>query len=381
MPNGNVRFIELKSPVRSKTFFVIVPTKYSMSTKSKTTTIHIPDDTSPTIGLMDYWTQIRLPETHLNFAVFAGEYICYIPTLSDDVNTVYQLGGTPTITEEDDEVTKLEKEALELKTTIRRMRHPPVNVADLVDPAIQPVDDPVNIVFKDVEGEPIERGSDMEKLMDDSVDAEPDVLPSETQQVDADSEKVVDEVVAEDVDVDEDTYRDGSDSEESSTDEVPINDVPIQTENIGLGMIYIVYSIKEFFIHTKDENFEFEIVRNYDELDDAEVQLRLRKVGEMTDIIDRLKEHISSKLEEIEKAERSTKEQIVKLSGIYHQTHTLLKRSKTKRYTVSEEQVLSLEQRTKSAVGNANTELCKHKEQANALISKYLVSLAGMMAD
>lgn len=334
-----VKFIECKTPIRQKTFYVFITKNYVMKAPDdkyiKKRVKYLPDE-EPSRRSKEFMHTLR--GRLACDMLFISSNMVYMSTPSDKVycfitsNLVVE-----TESEDDDEITSLKKKLKNIQKKITIPSLPPPSIA-IPSSSTAEGDD---LVFKDEDGEeydpiksamnakvgtvedivssPLEEGVVIEKIASAPKPLEPtkneeekgdnDTLEeSEKEEEDksekeeeGESEKKIEEVTPppppppeED---DDDVIEDEEESEESEDDDEGEidNETPnIDVEGIVLGMSFVLIDIKHFF--SKFSTFENELIEYYDTLDENEKGMRQSRISDIasitTDIVSRVKECI-----------------------------------------------------------------------------------------
>lgn len=338
------RFIEVKTPKYHKVFYISIPHRYQITT-SDGTDICSSSSNEPQENYISMFRQDLLSD----MLCISGDAICYF---TDDEFQFYGYGEHEKFENYDhpkeELIESLEKDYKQVKQshkinrTVEFIVHRP------------PKDNAVELVFEDDEGNPIEAGTDMEKII---IDAQtPTKINIGKDRV---SELILPQQLSPSPSISD--MSEMSDLENAEG----LNYMPnLQQKEIAVGLMYVCIDINEFFHNAA--TYEQRILEYYNVMEKKESELRKEKMQKIQNMIEEFKTESFEKLQEIVQTENNIRAQISRLSSVLVSCENLEAKNKGKEI----QDIEGVKTKTRSALDELNKELLTQRDTAHKLLSK-----------
>lgn len=402
--DGDIYFVEARTPKIQKTFVISIPSKYKMKTNSNTdhyksvVVTKLPGSVEN--RQLDYITEVKGPLLDCDLLSISSSAMCLC---KNNGNTeVYKFGNVANLSdEEEDDIENLtERDPVEkIIHTAKKIdkklagdeklviegeesskedeeqqdgeyqeaeipegeEHPEVSPPGGETPA----EEEIELEFQDENGKPFEESQekdvpgDTEPILEVAVQNE--TLKKEMEEVAAQKPK--------------DTRRRDNSVPES-----------IEDADISLGIIYYVVEIGLFNkkVSAKTANtLENEIINVYDTIDDNEGDIRNAKLDEVTEMAAKLACKAKEEVEKCKREELGLKTQILKLSSVLDHCEKLKAKMavKPEKYTDVKPEVERLYKQTKSTLYEMNVEILRNKDRTDETLAKYQTSLEELLGE
>lgn len=407
--NGEIHFIEARTPKIQKTFIISIPSKYKMLVTSDTE--HYKTVTISKISgelesrQLDYISEVKGPLLDCDLLSISSEMMCLCKNNTEV--EIYKFGSPSEDSveaddddenmenlEEQDPVEKIIKSA---KRINKKIGDEDLNIPEEVEKdggeegeveqedggEIEPEDGgeegegkpeeeepeeevtPVELEFMDEEGKLVDEKED------DLVTPEGDSPSVETEApMNEELKKEVEEVVKQPRDP---RRRDNS---------LPEN---IEDVDISLGIIYYSVEIasfnKKLAKPLQDYSFEDEVITAYDTIDDNECDIRNAKLDEVVEMAAKLALKAKDEVEKSRKEELNLKTQILKLSAVLDHCEQLKRKMvvKPEKYVDVKPEIERLYKQTKTTLYEMNVEILRNKDKIDEILVQYQTSLEELL--
>ena len=438
---GDIRFVEIRTPKYQKTFIVFIPPSYSMKCGSNMSIKQvdiIPSKENPTDRQINFMSDMKGPLLECDLLSISSISLCMYK--NSGKMQCYKIKGAEeeepdeieeeTDEEETDEITALEKDTARVLQKID-----PKN--KLVTPKIkEQTSSEISQGTKDLSNGPKKTKKTKETTLstpeinpDDNLTEEQiqqQELLASSENKDGAEEKVVEEKIAgeegettdeegestdggESTDEGETTDEDATelvfeDEEGNVIEEVEgtlnttgdikekgvesanvistgDNSVPEDLEDldISLGIIYTVIAIGSFF--KKIDKYEENIVEIYEQLDDNELDVRKESLIRLKDATADFLEQSEKRMKEINSKEVELKADLLRLTVILAQANAMKAEiaSNEKQLSGETPAVEKIYIQTRKNVHDINLELLRLRDQANEILANYFLSIKELM--
>jgi hypothetical protein len=285
----SAKFVELKSPHHYRTFYVYVPSRYKMNVSDS---MHIHET-----NYSDIQKQYIDLYTDINNVVFIGPRgILHVPTKTDIRYYKFGYVEVPEEKTEEDIVDEIEDKFKDLKSDITSVDDYEFEVVQVGNDA-----DDDTLIFEDASGNVIEKGSNLEKIIDD--EPKKVLIEKGTVTFDIKSQETESEAnTPEESDIDEEEY---------SSNYTPKK---LKETSLNIGMMYVCISITDFMKKIKD--FEKEVISTYILLDTKEHEMVHTKMKEISEVLEKMKVQSFDELKKMECETTRIDQQITRLSAV-----------------------------------------------------------------
>ena len=405
--DGEIYFVEARTPKIQKTFVISIPSKYKMKITADSEHYKSVIITKLSGGIesrqLEYITEVKGPLLDCDLLSISSSAMCLCK--NNGSTEVYKFGNIDDQSAEDvgdddnienleepDPVEKIihtakkidkklgEEEKLELEGEDKeesgdgKEEEEPENGDEILENEgndEKEEETPIELVFQDADGKPVE--------LEETKEEDKDVKEGEVAASPENEElkKEVEEV-----------------SQKPRDDRRRDNSIPecIEDADISLGIIYYVIEIGSFnkkIAQPKPETakpigtFEDEIMSVYDTIDDNESDIRNARLDEVTEMAAKLALKAKEEVERCKREELGLKSQILKLSAVLEHCEKL----KTKmtvnpeKYTDVKPEIERLYKQTKTTLYDMNVEILRNKDRADETLAKYQTSLEDLLEE
>jgi hypothetical protein len=225
----------------------------------------------------------------------------------------------------------------------------------------------VELVFEDEEGNVIEKGSNLEKMIIDAdkptrviIDKSTIAIfnPKKLRSVDDESDN---ESVASSA-----SSTNSEDGFENSKYMINKSSFDIFNKT-KIGSIFISIDVNKFFNEIKE--FNKVLVEEYLNLESLELKSREAKIDKMNNFFDNIKLNIYEKFRDLKSKEESIIEQLKKVSAVLVSCDKLLSQNKTS------EDVMQVEKRTLKIIDELNAEKIKIRDEISIILKTFLENI------
>ena len=387
----SVRFAECRTPRLQKTFIVYLPDKYTMTMTEGTEDLKRLDISSsvslPSSRQIKFITDMKghLLECDLvavsseNVCVYrnSGKALCFDMTEEGEKENVEE----EELEEEDNDIKSIEKDTERVLKkvdgpdavlkTAKPKTNPEKKVSKTPDEKIiedEGIFEEEDFLEDDLDKEITEKDEEKIELVFEDEDGEPfDEVKATINQFGADDAEESLKIIQEKFDEDEeevDTYTED-------------NALPPEIEDgeIVLGIVYVMIDIGSFF--KKISNYENEVVKFYEQLNENERDMRSRRLDSIKALVEKFLEHSQDRLKEISKEEDEHHGQLIRLTIVLAQASSLRKRvsENPSKYGEVVDETERIYQKTRKTIYDLNMELLKLRESADELLSNYHSSI------
>lgn len=382
--NGDIRFLECRTPLYQKTFMVKVPEKYRLSATDTTGTT----DPAKARGEGDDFETI---DVELSDELPSSRQVDYIMstrgnTLSCSLVSVSSDGICSCM-----EGCEAEKYVVADRQQARGNEDSMSADNDIPTPEAQstdPVSNAVNSLKKmdpnfslpepgDGDGAAVEEVADNEEVAVDIATDDDGIMELAFEDEDGNEVDEVTEALRGISNRDEvkgdlfDEHISGTyeDAELGIDNSIPTD---IYDEELTLGIVYILIDINSLFRKIKD--YEDEVIKTYSEIYKNERQTRIQRLKDIGEQLETLKSKSKTRLFEIEAEEKRLGVQLVKLTVVLKESNSQLKKVKANKNKFGDDlfnEVLTINSETLTAVKDLNLELSRLKETADEILHDY----------
>lgn len=426
--DGDVHFLEARTPKVQKTFIISIPPKYKMSTTTdtehyKTVTIaKLPGGIES--RQMDYIAEVKGPLLECDLLSISSTMLCLCKN-NNDVE-VYKFGAAEDEPEEEEDLENLE-DADAVQKIIKAAKKIGKKMGSKNLKIPEEVEEPVHLEKADLEKaeeeevgeeigneeEEVEEGENVEEV----VGEEEDVMPIELEFEDEDGKPFEGDV---EIQIPEEEIVTGSDTIEKGLEKIeqviekvedtPLppkqpkdsrrrdNSIPENIEDVDISLGIIYYSVEIGLFNKKVSKtalqhklgsgtistpitFEEEIMTTYDTIDDNESDIRNVKLDEVTEMAAKLSHKAKEEVEKCKQEELSLKTQILKLSSVLEHCEKLKSKmiSKPEKYTDVKPEIERLYKQTKTTLYEMNVEILRNKDRTDEMLAQYQTSLEELL--
>lgn len=406
--DGDIYFVEARTPKIQKTFVISIPSKYRMKTNSDADHYKSVIVTKLAGSIenrqLDYITEVKGPLLDCDLLSISSSAMCLC---KNNGNTeVYKFGNVSDISEDDEEENM---ENLTEKDPVEKIIHTAKKIdkklgdeEKLVIEGEETKDGEVPDEEGDAEAEEVEEQGEIPE--GDEEDAEGENQEQielefqdengkpieEPQEKDASGDTV--EPVAEEAVQENETLKKEIEADIAAQKPKDIrrrdNSIPesIEDADISLGIIYYVIEIGLFNkkVSAKTTStLEDEIINVYDTIDDNEGDIRNAKLDEVIEMAAKLACRAKEEVEKCKREELGLKTQILKLSAVLEHCEKLKAKMATKpeKYTDVKPEVERLYKQTKSTLYDMNVEILRNKDRTDETLAKYQTSLEELLGE
>ncbi len=340
--SNEINFIQVKSPLHRKIFFIYIPQRYIIRNENDEI-----ENISPSEENQHQIKYLSMFED-INIVCISSSSLCHSMNSKCDF---YRFGENDTV-EEDDVVARLENE---LKHAKEKIYTADVNFVEQTPTAIEPIE----LVFEDVDGNEIEQGSKMDRIIAHS---EKKINIGKTKVASLKQESPISDVESEDEHVPE-------------SDDTTFNDVPenLDQEEINVGMIYVCIDINDFFY--KISTYETVLLNCYNDIEEKEYDVREIKIRKIEDLVINFKVNSFDKIEDIKNQEVDIKTQIKRLSSILLSCENLERRKKHD----DASDIETIVKETKRTIDDFHIELLRLRDKAHYVLDEYTNYVQGLL--
>jgi hypothetical protein len=348
----NARFIEIKTPRYEKIFMLSIPLRYRLVIDDTHKKIPLTLLKEPSKRHLEYLMETKGTLLDSDVVSISSTFICsyrhnagYEGTecfyIGDDA---FQEVNADDVEDEIENVEKLEAEVQKIASDIdpSKSEEP---IKDKETKLLEPKEeDGVALIFEDDEGNPID-----------------------------DVKQIISNKHTENEEEEEDEEIDFGDDEDEG------EEVDFRDEEIELGLVYIMVELNVFFKKI-GENFENEIVKLYDTLDEAENERRSTQVTKIQDLLQQVSVNLNTKLEELKAKEDELRESFMRLTSLVTDTnHLLVKTGADAKLKKNHEETERLSKQIQSAIHDINVEKIKLKDKITNLLSTHILVLSDLL--
>lgn len=416
---GDIHFLEVRTPKTQKTFFISIPSKYKMpvneeAERYKIMTITKSSDAAENRQL-EYLTEIKGPLLTCDIISISSTFLCLYKHNKDAV--IFKFGteepneeNQDQTEDEEDHVDKIIKTAGEISKKMgedipieeeiaenaiadeveEEIVEDAIVVAEGESPEETKVEDgaeeetPIELEFKDENGNIIE-GDTQTLLETEPPITLPESIEKEIKKLEAQAEEKSDESIVKSPELDRKR------EERKRNMPVPKN---IQEIDISIGIVYISFEIGVFNKKLsknvpQDKNtvkkavpdLEEEIIDICDTIDDNEAEQRNIRLDEILELSVKLAKKAKEEILECEKEEMNLKTQIAKLSTVLEHCIKLRTKTETKpeKFSDVKPEIERLYKQTKTTLYEMNVELLRNKDRADDNLNRYQTSLEELL--
>lgn len=374
-----VRFIECRTPIQQKTFFIHIPEKYLMLLDSETIKIVTIKDSSedgPKSRQFNYIANVKGPLLECDLVAISGINICaYKNSGKAYFYEIPSSEDAPLLEEIQEEEPPSEVEVLENQTrevlskvkpgsSLPKPPEEPEPVSEEEPPKELPEEEPpqeekpkelpgekVEIIFKDPEGESIE---DIKEFIVDEVPSEIEESLEEVKSKIKDKGSLI------------------------KLSEVPTshdNSLPPELEdsNIVLGMVYFLSEIGSFYREVRANTFETKVIKICKQISDNILDMRKTRFADIKDLTSTFLETGTSRLSTIEEDERKLRTSLIRLTIVLREV-MILKEKVTKDPKKFGDEIPEVERiynQTRKIIYELNMELLELRDSADELLNNY----------
>lgn len=400
LPNGEVIFLEIRTPKVQKTFIVSVPNKYKMPSDTDFfRKITISPDT-PDTRQVDYVLEIKGPLLTCDLISISSSSICLSKNNGDVFGYILGLKDESSEDDEDDEDEEdddsIEKIIGNVKELAEQMDEHisdenEGNQEDEVNE--EEVEEIVELVFEDADGNEID--GKVAEIMEADVKLPKSAIIKESEIVNPkkDSTKIKEKKTSEETtEKSDEKARVKSPDEESHIEKKILkqvderrkdNSVPqnIEDDEVVLGIVYYCIDISHFYKKISEKGFESEILTVYDTLDDNEDETRSAKLDEIIELTTKLADKVKDEVLMYKKQEMKYKAQIIKLSSVLENSERLrIKADSTpEKYASAKPEIERVCKQTKTALHDINIQLSLGKDRMSELLEQYKSGLEELL--
>lgn len=164
-------------------------------------------------------------------------------------------------------------------------------------------------------------------------------------------------------------------SKKSSDNDSKNETVCIQEIEIDLGIILICVTISNFF--KKIQNYESELVEQYSQLDENEIENRNRKLKQINELCSKFLEVSKDRVAQKTKKEKKLKNELIIAISVMVKILELKKKveENPSKYQQDIAKVNDIYEQTKNTIRDLNIEILKVKDDINELLSNYCITL------
>lgn len=416
--DGDIYFIETRTPKVQKTFIISIPSKYKMVINSETERYKTVIITKINGGIetrqMEYITEIRGPLLDCDILSISSTLLCLCKNNTEV--EIYKFGTTDSPNEIQSDMENLEENTIDpveniLKTAKKidkKMNEEDTDGEELEGEEGEELEEPLNdpleekslekeildedspeeqieLEFEDENGNPFDaKKEEVETLMVNEVII-PDVVKKETKDIKVHFRSESTNLVRENSD--NHLIRSTPKDERRRDNSVPEN---IENVDISLGIIYYSIeiglfnkkiSVKASAVSTTQLNFEQEVMTVYDTIDDNESSLRAVKLDEIIEMSAKLALKAKEDVEKCTKEELNIKTQILKLSSVLDHCEKMKLKMETKpeQFTDLKPEIERLYKQTKTTLYEMNVEILRNKDRTDEILSQYQTSLEELL--
>jgi hypothetical protein len=425
--DGDVHFLEARTPKIQKTFIISIPPKYKMVTTSDTEHYKTVVITKLPGGIesrqMDYIAEVKGPLLDCDLLSISSTMLCLCKN-NNDVE-VYKFGVVEDEPEEDenlenleegDAVQKIIKAAKKIgkKMGSKKLKIPeevePVNESEKAEevevegeepeigaeeheveeevevdePEVEEAEEedttPIELEFKDENGKSFEGGAEIQIGEEEIVIPGADTLEKDIEKI----EKVIEK---------EDTPLPPRHPKDPRRRD---NSIPENIEDVDISLGIIYYSVEIGLFNKKVSKsallqpgtttsipitLEEEIMTSYDTIDDNESDIRNVKLDEVIEMAAKLAHKAKEEVEKCRQEELGLKTQILKLSSVLDHCEKLKSKmiSKPEKYVDVKPEIERLYKQTKTTLYEMNVEILRNKDRTDEVLAQYQTSLEELL--
>lgn len=434
--HNELRFAKIRSPRYGKIFFIYVPIKFFVKISASDTFVRpytstkIYDD--PTFQNKNQQAYFELFKKGIDFSILcvSSKNILFFDIVKGLTENYVFEDKSPAVEEKPvktiDKIKSLEEDFKKVKTKV--IEDDEIEFVERTPPA---TDEKVDIVFEDEDGNEIEQGGDIEKLMifpstkinitkdkivtltrpsnviPSALDPEPEESAGDKPKSEHASESEEDEHASEDSESEHASDESESDelediesviTEESEEDEIQkgklrVNDLPdtLLQESIEVGNVYLVFDLTNIFKYlnspvtkitsasgeSQDVSFENMLIDKYAALDYNEISAREEKMREIHRLMDEFKISTFDKLYKMQEKEEEIRGNLARLSNVLMSCENLYAKSASKKKSFLTgnmsplrdlTEIENIERQTKRTMDELTIELLKSRDKTSALL-------------
>lgn len=338
---NDIRLLELKSPHYHKTFYVYVSSRYSLKMDNTIEFFRAEENDSQK-------TYLELFPDLTDILLLSSSKVCIY------IEGTYRFFS---FEKEQDIVMENPQQKLidELEEKFRNMKEQSSLTQNYIF-ILNTVAKPTPIIFEDSMGNPIEKGSNLEKMIISSERAKTITIDKNTTAV-FDFRDYIDLTSSS---IQSPDYSD-TDDELYQANPPPNN---LVNESINIGVIYVCVSINSFM--KMIDGFEHKLISDYSTISSKESEMKRVKMQEISEAIEKLKEKSIKELDDIDVQEKELTEQISKLSCILIQCEKMEKTGKKL------EEIESVMEDTRTALDELHIKILKLRDTSFDILNKYV---------
>lgn len=329
--NKEIKFVECKTPKYQKTFILNIPSRYKMISSKKEDIRVKHEILDPSPEFIDFTINMKGENIDLDLFIVSYGFV-YLYSEGDGIKS-FSIENDKTFKEEKiDEIKKLEMEVVEtLKKSSPDIKFPKLKKKQNEEDIILEGDEESGLIFED-DGELID---EVKLSMENDLEIE---------------------------------------TEEKEEDDFIINnELPrkIEDKNIIFGMVYISVNLREFFKETKE--WENVITYSYSQLEENEVEMRVKILKEINELVMESTRKTKTNLDLIERKEKKLKFQLEKLTMLLTKSESLLSSIgiSPKSKGIDKKEMEDLCNRTRETIKELNVKLLLLRDEANELLINY----------
>ena len=415
--SNNVVFVECRSPIQQKTFFIHIPSKYLMEVDESHSVkkIHLKEIENNSSRQFNYISDIRGPLLDCDLVSISSSNICAYKNSGKaffyeriDPNDIKIDSEERNTDEPEDEITGLERQTEKVLEKIRPgKRLPKPKRRKKKRRCEQPKESKEeNISNEDEEKEP-EKNISTNEDEENTSEGEENVTTEEEENTEEEDEEGVEIVfqdaegesldnVKEFISVDNPNEK-SSQNLEDSLERMKIklqtsskiqenytthdNTIPPELEDsdIVLGIVYYLIDIGPFY--GKIQDFEKTIIKVYEQIDDNILDVRNSKFSNIKELTTKFLTRGEERLTKINEDEKNIKKSLIRLTIILSQTGELKTKIKDKPEKFKEEitNIDRIYNQTRKSIFELNMDLLRLQDDADELLSNYQDSLEELM--
>lgn len=427
-----IRFLECRSPVQQKTFFIHIPSKYIMEADESVKRIHIERtgeaDTGVRTRQFKYISDIKGPLLDCDLISISSSNICVYKNSGEAIFYEHinpdEKKKEEEEEEEEDEISGLEKQTEkvldkfgkklpkpELRKRKKKVRFEEkkensdeeetmkeIDESETKENPEEEKDEPET--KEETEEKPKEKEPEAKEEAEEKTEKELEEEPEEekVELIFEDTEGESIEDVKEFISVDKESLGtkkskdltkdletmkrkiniDSEISEHFTThDNTPPPD--LENEDIILGIVYFLIDIGPFY--SKIQDFEKKIIKVYEQIDDNILDVRKTKFREIKEITTNFLNHGEERLNKINEKEKTLRESLIRLTIILSQTEELKTKIKDnpKKYKEEIVNIDKIYNQTRKTIYELNMDLLRLQDSADELLSNYKESIEELL--
>lgn len=427
---SELRFAKIRSPRYGKIFFIYIPTKFYVKISSSDTFVRPYSSTKiyvdPSFANKNQQAYFELFKKGIDFSILciSSHNILFFDIVKGLTEVyVFEDKSPPEGAEKKvkaiDKIKSIEEDFKKVKTKVNEDEN-----IEFVERTPPSTEDKVDIVFEDEDGNEIEQGGDIEKLMifpstkinitkdkivtltrpsnviPSALDPEAEGNESEGNESEGqegeDSEPETEpegELSGDDLEEIESVITEESEEDEIQKGKLRVNDLPdtLLKESIEVGSVYIVFDLTNIFKYlnspvtkitsadgeSQDISFENMLIEKYMALDYNEISAREEKMREIHRLMDEFKISTFDKLYKMQEKEEEIRGNLARLSNVLLSCESLYTKSagKKKSFLTGNMSPLrdltdieNIERQTKKTMDELTIELLKSRDKTSALL-------------